>query len=250
MRTIIVFSFTLVFIFISINGKAEFVSSLQAAGVFPGYNDVRLPGNTGSPVSYSKDLDAHPTFSPRFEAGYIFAERHYLGLMGSLLTLSARGTLDRDVNYDNRLFLKGTEVKALYRFDSYRLTYRYDFFISDSFRIGAGLTGKVRDAEISLETDSAIVSQKGSLKNTGVVPLINYSIEWMASPEWTIYTYGDWLVSPYGRAEDIFIGTRYNFNNPLSIIVGYRILEGGSDSKEVYTFALFHYVVLGLEIRI
>ncbi len=232
------------------NDNLQFVSSIQAAGVFSGYNRVRLPGNTGSTLSYTKDLDTNPSFSPRFEAGFLFFERHYLGFMGSLLTMSGCGTLDRNINYDGKIFTAGSRVKAIYRFDSYRMTYRYDFFLGESFRFGAGLTGKIRVAEISLETESPSAPQNGSFKNTGVVPLINFLAEWYLTPEWTVYTYGDWLVTPYGRAEDIFLGTRYSFNNPISIIAGYRMLEGGSDSDKVYTFAFFHYVVLGIEIRI
>lgn len=240
----------LVSLFFSISGYAEFVSSIQGAGVFPGYNDARLPGNTGSRLSYPEDLDANPTFSPRFEAGFLMGERHYAGFTGSLLTLSAVGTLDRDISFDNETFAGGSKVKALYRYDSYRLTYRYDFFMSESLRIGAGITGQIRVAELSLENESAGSSQEGSFKDTGVLPLVNYRIEWSPSPEWTFYTYGDLIITPSRRVEDVFFGTRYSFNNPLSIIVGYRLLEGGSDSDDVYTYALFHYVVLGLEIKI
>jgi hypothetical protein len=32
----------------------------------------------------------------------------------------------------------------------------------------------------------------------------------------------------------------------VALRVGYRILEGGADNDEVYTFSLFHYIVAGL----
>ena len=33
------------------------------------------------------------------------------------------------------------------------------------------------------------------------------------------------------------------------LFAGYRILEGGADNEEVYTFSLFHYLVAGVETR-
>ncbi|NLE06337.1 MAG: hypothetical protein GX638_16250 [Crenarchaeota archaeon] len=38
----------------------------------------------------------------------------------------------------------------------------------------------------------------------------------------------------------------YKITDQLKIRGGYRMLEGGADNDEVYTFSLFHYAVLGL----
>jgi len=226
--------------------SAEFISSFQGAAVFSSYNDVKLPGDTGSKLSYTDDLDSDPVFSPRFEAGYEFEFPVYIGFMASLLRLEAEGTLDKTVYYDGLVFNEGTEVKATYRFDSYRLTARYYFLNTESLKAGAGITGKVRDAEITLESST----QKGGLSNTGAVPLINLYLEWFASDSVSILFYGDGAWSPYGRAEDFFAGAVYRFNDTASVMAGYRILEGGADNDEVYTFSMFHYAVFGAELRI
>ncbi len=49
-----------------------------------------------------------------------------------------------------------------------------------------------------------------------------------------------------GRAEDVLIAATFKFSDHFVIKAGYRILEGGADSDEVYNFALFHYGSLGL----
>jgi len=229
---------------------AEFVSTFQLAGVFPGYNKLRVPGNTGTRMSFTDDLEANPTFSPRFEMGFILAERHYVGVMAALLTMSARGTLGRDTSFDNVFFANGTRVKGLYRYDSYRLTYRYYFFINESFRIGAGVTGKLRDAELTLESDTGTLIQRGCYTNTGLLPMVNYSIEWMPSRMFTLYTYGDIMITPDRRTEDVFAGVQYHLDNPVSLMAGYRLLETGTDLKRAFTFAMFHYLVIGMQIRI
>ncbi|KQC04121.1 MAG: hypothetical protein APR54_08965 [Candidatus Cloacimonas sp. SDB] len=57
---------------------------------------------------------------------------------------------------------------------------------------------------------------------------------------------GDALAAPQGRAEDVLAAITYDISDQLRLKAGYRILEGGADNDEVYTFALFHYAVLGL----
>jgi hypothetical protein len=34
----------------------------------------------------------------------------------------------------------------------------------------------------------------------------------------------------------------------VSVDAGYRLLEGGADNDEVYTFAFFHYAVAGVRV--
>ena len=57
---------------------------------------------------------------------------------------------------------------------------------------------------------------------------------------------GDALFSQYGRAEDVLLALQYHHSRRLALRMGYRILEGGADNDEVYTFALFHYAVFGI----
>jgi hypothetical protein len=56
---------------------------------------------------------------------------------------------------------------------------------------------------------------------------------------------GEALAAPQGRAEDVLFAAQYDVNRRLAFKTGYRILEGGSDNDEVYTFSLFHYIVAG-----
>jgi hypothetical protein len=82
------------------------------------------------------------------------------------------------------------------------------------------------------------------------VPLINLYLEWIASDSVSLIFYGDGAWSPYGRAEDYFAGLIYRFNDTAALMAGYRLLEGGADNDEVYTFSMFNYAVFGVEFRI
>ena len=242
LKSYLFIAFILVFPFAA---YAELLVSVHAQTAFTGYNDVRIPGDDGTKLSLSDDLDSDPAFSPRLEAGWLFSKRHYAGFMGSLLRTESTGRVSKDVLFNKTVFSSGERLKVKYRFDSYRATYRYYFLSGDSLRLGAGLSLKIRDAEIAFES----ASHEDNYKNTGFVPLINFSLEWNVYESLSVLFYGDFLGAPQGRAEDLFAGCSYQFSDNFSAFAGYRILEGGADNDKVYTFALVHYAVVGLQMR-
>jgi hypothetical protein len=220
---------------------AQVLLDFENGIVASGYNDVRIPGDGGTKFSLSDDLKSDPVYFYRFRLGYLL-DRHSLSLLVAPLRVESEGKVDRDIRFRDTVFPADTDLKSEYRFDSYRATYRYDFFVGESLRIGAGLTGKIRDASISLEGGG----QREEKKNTGFVPLINFSLQWIFVRPFSLLVDGDALFSPYGRAEDILFALQYHHSRRLAVRLGYRMLEGGADNDEVYTFALFHYAVFGI----
>lgn len=107
-------------------------------------NDVRIPGDTGSSLSLVDDLSTSAAPAFRVRVGARIAERHLITALYAPLSLSARGVLDRDIDFAGSTFPAGSSVYALYRFDSYRLTYRYSFIRDEVFELAGGLTGKNR----------------------------------------------------------------------------------------------------------
>jgi hypothetical protein len=219
---------------------------LETGVAFTGYNDVRIPSDTGTRLSLADDTNSEPALALRVRAGYTFADRHTLMLLAAPLTVRGTGTLNREADYFDVVFPAGTKVESVYRFDSYRLTYKYTFLDNESFTLAAGLTGKVRSADI------ALMSATGYARRTdlGVVPLIHFMGEWKLTPEIGLLLDADALVTPFGRAEDVLAALRYRQSDRVSYRLGYRVLEGGSDGGgSVYTFALFHYVTAGMTVR-
>jgi hypothetical protein len=121
------------------------------------------------------------------------------------------------------------------------VTYRYDFYRREKLRLGIGFTGKIRDAAISIEGGD----QRSEKTNTGFVPLINFRAQWTISPCFGLILDGDALAAPQGRAEDVLVALTASTSKNLHLKIGYRLLEGGADNDEVYTFALVHYLVIG-----
>jgi len=234
-----------VLLFGSTTVSAEYVLNLQGAAVFTEKNDIRIPGNSGTKFSLSDDLSADTTYTGRLEAGYIHKAKDYFGITVAPLSVDSHGRVDRNIDYAGTTFPAGTDLQATFRFDSYRVTWRRKFVSRDDLDVWLGVSGNIRDAAITVEGGG----QRAEKANTGFVPLINFLIDWRFSQPWSLRVAGDALVGPQGRAEDVLFAVTYDANAATKLFAGYRILEGGADNDEVYTFSLFSFAVAGVEVR-
>ena len=93
-------------------------------------------------------------------------------------------------------------------------------------------------------------NQQESVKDDfGFVPLINFRLFLKLNKQFGIQLEGHALAAPQGRAEDILAAINYGVSEKLNIRLGYRILEGGADNDEVYTFSLINYFALGVNLQ-
>ncbi len=227
--------------FCVIQAKSQTVFDVETGLVVTGYNNVRIPGNTGTLFSLKNDLDANPGFFYRLRVSHTFNSRHTLSLLYAPLKLRSDGRFSDDLIFENVTFPAGTELKGVYKFNSYRLTYRYELIRTPSVTFGLGLTAKIRDASISLKSAS-LFSEK---TNVGFVPLVNFRMLWHPGTRLGLLVDGDALAAKQGRAEDVLVAATYDVSGNLRLKAGYRILEGGADNAEVYNFALLNYFSVG-----
>lgn len=224
---------------------AGFRLDVEAGVAFSGYNDARIPGEgEATDFSLSEDLKSDPTFASRFNLHYLLNERHRFSLLVAPLKITPEGRFDSEVLFQGKTFSAGEDISAVYRFDSYRLQYRYYFRNQNMLIRGVGGSLKLRDAEISLES----AELKAKKTNTGFVPLLNLELAYDFTPELRVIVDAEGLWSPYGRAADVLTSINYDLDDRFTLFAGYRLLEGGSDGDEVYTFALINYALLGLRI--
>jgi hypothetical protein len=213
--------------------------------IWSGYNDIRIPGRGGTLLSFSEDLSTDPAPFVRLRLTRRLGSRHHLGLLIAPLRLSASGAVDRQVVFEGATFPPRTALSGSYRFDSYRLTYRYDFRRSEGLELGVGLTLKVRDAEVGLSSVAATAAKK----NTGPVPLLHARGRVALGARTSLLVELDAAAAPQGRAEDLLVAVERSVGSRWALRVGYRLLEGGADNDEVYTFAWLNYAVVGLALR-
>jgi hypothetical protein len=229
-------------------GLAQKSIDWESGVVISGYNNVQIPRATGTFIALNNkhQIETRASFFYRVRFSYSVNDKHIISILYAPLKLYGGGELSTPVSFESVTFPLGTPLKTTYVFNSYRLTYRYEFYNTEKMKIGLGLTAKIRDAEIKLAS-SDISARK---TNIGFVPIINFNLERVLFKSFTLIINGDALAAPQGRAEDIMTALRYELKRNIKVRVGYRILEGGADVEEVYNFALFHYGLIGLDVSI
>ena len=224
----------------------RFELELEAGPVWQSRNVAQIPNDeSGTRYSLAAVVGKGPWPAARGYLTWNVNERHALRVLLAPLSIRATGTLPGPVLFAGAGYLPGAPVEAEYTFNSYRLTYRYR--VRDAGRTSAwvGFTAKVRDATIALE-QGATSSRKDDL---GFVPLLHLAGEWRMTERWLATVDGDALAGGPGRAEDVAVKLGYRVTPALSVHAGYRMVEGGADVPETYSFAWLHYAVAAVRWR-
>ena len=218
---------------------------VEAGPVWQSRNDVQIPGDTGTRFSLTDIVGSGPFPYVRFELAYKFNDRHSLRFLLAPLEYTETGVLTSNVSFAGQSFSAGQATEVKYQFNSYRATYRYRFFNSDSWQWHIGGTLKVRDAEIRLRQGNVTASDT----DVGAVPLLNLYGEYSVANAWTFIVDLDGLASPQGRALDLGLLARYDLTDAWYLAGGYRTLEGGADNDSVYNSAWFNYLAFAAGYR-
>jgi hypothetical protein len=243
-------AFVLFFLLLPALAQAQLSFSLESGAVLgTRYNEVRIPNAGGTLFDLGKDLKANPKVYFRARLGYTLGERHTISVLYAPLAINYTGSFTRDVVFNGvtfgpRQFGNPEAVTARYQFNSYRLTYRYDFIANPKLRVGAGFTAKIRDADIRLSSERATTHYD----NVGFVPLLNLVATWKPTGKLLVLLEADALAAPQGRAEDVFVGLGYQLNPFVSLRGGYRVVEGGADNDKIYNFTWINYAAVGLAV--
>lgn len=214
---------------------------VEGQAVRPAYNNVRIPGKTGTKFSLKNLIGDDARNRVRLTYLKNVGEKNGIRLVYAPLTLRGRGTLPSATQFKDATFAPNTPTDGTYRFNSYRASY-YWRKPCDRGEWRYGVTLKVRDADISLS--------QGNLKrneyNLGVVPLFYVGGERRLSDRLTAHLDFDGSAAPQGRAFDIGAFLSYRVSSQADLLVGARTLEGGANVSEVYNFARLNYLSAGL----
>ncbi len=213
------------------------------------YNNLRFPNGANAmadELTITDELGSSNTFFYRLRAGYTINKKHTVSALYAPLTFNYSGAFSRDYIVGENTFLANTPIDASYKFNSYRITYRYEWFNEGAWHFGIGLTGKIRDARIAVNSGN----KNSETTDLGFVPLINFRLMYYNQSSIIGLLEGDALVGTQGRAEDVFLGILYRFNPKTYLKIGYRVLEGGADVEQVLNFSLIHYASVGLRVRL
>lgn len=233
----------LFFYLTSIAAHSQFSVDLEGAWIFSiPYNKVRIPSTGGTQFDLAKDLNAKTSFAFRGRISYTIKDRHVISALYAPLTIKSSGEFNNEVVYSVGVFPANEAVDAVYKFNSYRLTYRYLLVNNDKVSFGLGITGKIRDANITLRNSR----ESANFPDLGFVPLVNLYFKYSPFEKMNVLVVADALASKQGRAEDVFAGVTYELSDAFSVKGGYRILEGGADVERNYNFSWINYAVVGV----
>lgn len=224
--------------------SAPFRVELEAGAAKAAYNNVRLPGNTGSSVNFAALQGRGEIPFSRVTLTWQPNSRDTWRFLYAPLSAVGTGTLSSAVQFGGASFAAGA-AEATYRFNSYRVSYRRQMVRKGRTDLAGGLTLKVRDAEIALRQGL----QHRSDSDVGVVPLFHLAGEYQLRDRWSLLMDFDGSAAPMGRAFDLGIRMAYRVSPQWRVTAGYRMLEGGVDIDRVYNFAMFNYLSLGMELR-
>lgn len=225
---------------------AQLLLHAESGQAFEGYNEVRIPGGSGTKFSFTDDFELKGPVVPfRARLSYSQDQKNHFSVLFAPLTLRYSGEAPYDIRFMDVVFPEGVSLDGLYKFNSYRFTYRYHFLNSPAWQFGLGITAKIRDAGVYLSSEAT----QARRTNIGFVPLVNFYVA-RSFGDLSIMLDGDALVGKTGRAEDIFLGMAYAFSPTLGVYGGYRILEGGAGAGSVHNFTLVHFASIGLDWKI
>jgi hypothetical protein len=234
--------FTCFTLLCSLLSNAQLILDIETGAAIFGYNDIRIPGNSGTSFSFTQQFDNKISPFMRGRVQVNIRERHAVLGLYAPFSVKSSGVLNEDIFFQGRNFASGTRADATWKFNSYRLSYQYTVVLRERFRLALGVTGKIRDAKIALNDMAGNTAEK---TNVGFVPLIRFYADWnILNRAWLVLD-ADALAAKQGRAEDVMLAVAYNPVDPLRLRIGYRLLEGGADNDEVYNFSTVHYGVIG-----
>jgi hypothetical protein len=221
--------------------NAQTFVNLESGAFFTEINDIRN-GNNGTLFSLKNDFQTPVSSFFRLRVGCLTNEKEHFSFLYAPLKIVETGTVDRDILFDGKNFKANIPVEAVYKFNSYRFTYNRRVINKDNFKLGIGLSAKIRDAGCSLK-NREIFSENFTV---GLAPLINLLANWDISQKMGIDFLGEGIAASKGRAIDISLSGRYSFSKNLQGNIGYRLLEGGANGTNGYNFIQLHFVFASL----
>jgi hypothetical protein len=217
---------------------------VEAGPVWQSRNDFAVPGTTGTRVSLDDD-DSGPFASGRATLTWDFSPRWSARVVAAPLATSVDFTPATPVVFAGTTFPAGEPLNAGYRFNGWRLSGYYRFPTTSPLSFRLGLTANVRDARIDLSGKDGSADKS----DTGLVPLVYAGARWQVAERFALDLEADALGAPQGRAVDVALKGDWSVSRSVSLYAGGRVLDGGADNDEVFSFATFWYGFAGVGIR-
>ncbi len=224
----------------------RFVIEIEGGPVWQSRNDLQIPNDaSGTRFSLVDLAGTGPQPAGRLYLTWNISERHGLRALLAPLSFTEAGTPDEAIDFAGESYQAGTSLEGTYKFNSWRLGYRYLLNDAERLKLFIGFTAKIRDAKVELQ-QGGTSSRK---TDVGFVPLLHLAADWRYTDSWRVLFDFDGLAGGPGRAFDVALKLGYDITDRWGIAAGYRTIEGGADVEPVYSFAWLHYAVASMTWR-
>jgi hypothetical protein len=196
-------------------------------------NFSQIPNETGTEFN----LDGKTIANYRIYLSSLIKNRHEIRFLYAPLAYNVEFVPEENILFGNSLLMMGSNIEALYKFNSYRLSYIYHFDNLGVVQFRLGFTAKIRDAETALT--QGLVQE--SFTDIGFVPLIHIGARIQMSQKLFLDAEAEGSWAPQGYALDARLSAGYQLTNNLSIGAGVGYLDGGANVSSVNTFARLFY---------
>jgi hypothetical protein len=222
------------------------VIQLDLGSTWQARNKVQIPNDhQGDKFSLEDVAGSGPWATVRAEALWSINDKHGVRLLLAPFSYSENGRLDNETRFAGTTYSPDENVKATYVFNTWRVGYRYHLYAESDWDFWVGGTLLVRDASIKLKQGDV----RSQDDNVGVVPLLYLAWTYRLDEHWSIAADLDGLAGGPGRALDLGVRINYRLNEKWQVGLGYRTLEGGADTDDVYNFAWFNTASLSASYR-
>ena len=208
-------------------------------------NNVRIPPSTGTEFSMLDLTGTGPNAYVRIAATFRLAARHQLRLVAAPVQTTDTGTFSTPVTFVDQTFAPGVPTEGTYKFNTYRVGYRYTLYDSQNWHVEIGAALLTRDAKIEVRQGDKAARDT----DLGFVPLASFSFTRRLSDRAALVFDVDGLGSKQGRAIDALLKVDLALSDRWTFGAGYRTIEGGADVDTVYNFAWLHFGVASLRYR-
>ena len=225
----------------NLSTNAQTFVNLESGALFTDINNIRN-GNQGTLFSLKNDFQTPVSPFLRLRVGYLINGKNHFTVLYAPLKIIVTSTIEKDILFDGEYFKANIPIEAVYKFNSYRLTYNRRIISKDNFKFGLGLSAKIRDAGVSLKNRDLLIENF----SVGFAPLINLLVNWDISKKMGVDFFGEGIIASKGRAIDLSLSGRYSLTKNLQGNIGYRLLEGGADGTYRYNFIRLHFIFASL----
>jgi hypothetical protein len=227
--------------------EPDFELELEAGPVWQTKNDLQIPNDASATRFSLVDLVGKgPVAAGRLYLTWNIAPRHGLRALAAPFRIVETGTPVGDISFAGEDFDAGEQVEATYKFNSWRLSYRYRLRDGERSRLWIGFTAKIRDAKVELRQGDVV----GTETDVGFVPLLHVSADIGLARRLRLLLDADGLAGGPGRAIDAAVKVGFDVSDAWRLALGYRTLEGGADVDSAYNFAWLHYAAASLIWRV